>query len=94
MTIGVLKEPSDENRVSFLPEVVTALAKKGITIVVEKGAGEKAFSSDQDYIQAGALIKNREEVVQSSDILVSIQPFAEAANLFSKIIISLKIFLN
>jgi len=87
MTIGVLKEPSEESRVSFLPEAVSSLTKKGITIIVEKGAGEKAFSSDQDYIQAGALIKSREEVVQSSDILVAIHPFAEAAKLSSKIII-------
>ncbi|HEX6429442.1 MAG TPA: NAD(P)(+) transhydrogenase (Re/Si-specific) subunit alpha, partial [Niastella sp.] len=43
MTIGVLKEPSEETRVSFLPEVVTALTKKGVTIYIESGAGEKAF---------------------------------------------------
>jgi len=87
MTIGVLKEPTDETRVSFLPEVVTALTKKGITIFVEQSAGERAFSSDQDYINAGAVIKSRGEVLQSSDILVSIQQFPEAGSLSSKIII-------
>jgi NAD(P) transhydrogenase subunit alpha len=43
MTIGVLKEPSDETRVSLLPEAVIALSKKGITVFIEDGAGEKAF---------------------------------------------------
>jgi NAD(P) transhydrogenase subunit alpha len=86
MTIGVLKEPAEESRVSFLPEVVVALAKKGITIVVEQGAGEKAFHTDEDYLQAGATIKTRAEVLQS-DIVVAIQPFAEAGMLSSKIII-------
>jgi H+-translocating NAD(P) transhydrogenase subunit alpha len=87
MTIGVLKEPSEENRVSFLPEVVTALTKKGITIFIEQDAGERAFSSDQDYINAGAVIKSRGEVLQSSDILASIQHFPEAGSLSSKIVI-------
>jgi H+-translocating NAD(P) transhydrogenase subunit alpha len=87
MTIGVLKEPSEENRVSFLPEVVMALTKKGITVQIETGAGEKAFHNDEDYVKAGAVIKSREEVVQSSDILAAIHPFAEVTNLNSKIVI-------
>jgi H+-translocating NAD(P) transhydrogenase subunit alpha len=87
MTIGVLKEPSEETRVSFLPEVVTALTKKGVTVYAEPGAGEKAFYNDEDYVKAGATIKSRDEVIQSSDILVAINPFAEAAQLKSKIII-------
>jgi H+-translocating NAD(P) transhydrogenase subunit alpha len=87
MTIGVLKEPSEETRVSFLPEVVTALTKKGITVQLESGAGERAFYNDEDYVKAGATIKSRETVVNSSDILVAIHPFAEVANLNSKIVI-------
>jgi NAD(P) transhydrogenase subunit alpha len=87
MTIGVLKEPSEETRVSFLPEVVTALTKKGITVQIESGAGERAFHNDEDYVKAGAVIKSREAIVNSSDILVAIHPFAEVANLSSKIVI-------
>lgn len=87
MTIGVLKEPSEETRVSFLPEVVTALTKKGVTVFVESGAGEKAFYNDEDYVNAGASIKNRQEVFQSSDILVAIHPVSDAVNLASKILI-------
>ncbi len=87
MTIGVLKEPSEETRVSFLPEVVTALIKKGVTVYIESGAGEKAFHNDEDYVKAGASIKSRNEVFQSSDILVAIHPFTDAVDLKSKIVI-------
>jgi len=87
MTIGVLKEPSEETRVSFLPEAVTALTKKGITVFVESGAGEKAYYNDDEYVKAGGVIKSRGEVVQSADILLAIHPFPEAANLKSTILI-------
>lgn len=56
MTIGVLKEPSFEKRVSLLPEAVATLTKKGIQVWVEKSAGEKAFAADEDYVKAGATI--------------------------------------
>jgi NAD(P) transhydrogenase subunit alpha len=87
MTIGVLKEPSDETRVSLLPEAVATLTKKGITVLVEQGAGEKAFSSDADYSNAGASIKSRDEVLRSSDVLLSINAFPEIQTVSSKIII-------
>ncbi len=73
MTIGVLKEPSFESRVSLLPEAVAALVKKSVNVVVERNAGEKAFSSDADYAQAGATIADAETVIQQSDIILSIQ---------------------
>ena len=57
MTIGVLKEPSDETRVSLLPEAVAALSKKGISILIENGAGENAFADDESYQKVGAQIK-------------------------------------
>ena len=42
MTIGVLREPIFETRVSLLPDATATLTKKGITIFIEKGAGEKS----------------------------------------------------
>jgi NAD(P) transhydrogenase subunit alpha len=89
MTIGLLKEPPHETRVSLLAEAVAALTKKNITVLVESGAGEKAFCSNSDYEMAGALIKNRNEVLNSSDIILSInQPDqSEIGNLKSKIAI-------
>ena len=54
MTIGVLKEPNYETRVSLLAEAVATLTKKGVSVMVENGAGEKAFCSNADYEKAGA----------------------------------------
>jgi NAD(P) transhydrogenase subunit alpha len=84
MTIGVLKEPSHESRVSLLPEAVGVLIKKNITVIVEAGAGETAFAGDDDYVKVGAQIKSREEVIQSSEILLSIHA---PDNVKSKILI-------
>lgn len=72
MTIGVLKEPSPETRVSLLAEAVATLTKKGITVLVENGAGEKAFCSNAEYEKAGAKVQSREEIVKASQIVLSI----------------------
>jgi len=72
MTVGILKEPSHETRVSLLPEAVTQLTKKAITVLVESGAGVKASATDADYEKAGAQIAQVQEIVSSSDVLLSI----------------------
>ncbi|HEX7902609.1 MAG TPA: Re/Si-specific NAD(P)(+) transhydrogenase subunit alpha [Chitinophagaceae bacterium] len=89
MTIGLLKEPPHETRVSLLAEAVATLTKKGITVLVENGAGEKAFCSNADYEKAGAQIKSRSEVIGSSDLLLTIhQPVqSETQQLKSKVLI-------
>lgn len=72
MTIGILKEPANETRVSLLPEAVATLTKKNITVLIENGAGEKAFNGNADYEKAGGQIKERNEIFQSSDIILGI----------------------
>ena len=90
MTIGILKEPSYETRVSLLPEAVTTLIKKRITVFVENGAGEKAFADNSNYQKAGAEIKSRKEILQLSDIILSIhQPDSEFPTGNSKILIGI-----
>ena len=37
--------------------------KKGLTVLVEGGAGEKAFASDTDYEVAGAQIATADEII-------------------------------
>ena len=86
MTIGILQEPSHETRVSLLPDAAATLTKKGITILVESGAGERAYSSDQDYTKAGAQVKSRQEVLQA-DIILAIHTFPEASQLKDKVLI-------
>lgn len=87
MTIGVLKEPHPETRVSILPEHIATFKKWNVTVAVEDNAGAAAFASNDAYVAAGAVIKSRSEILQSSDIILSINPIAasEVANLRSKI---------
>lgn len=85
MTIGVLKEPSFETRVSLLPESVATLTKKGITVTVEQGAGAKAFSTDEEYTKAGAVVTTRQQVLTGSEVLLSIH--APEESLGGKILI-------
>jgi len=89
MTIGLLKEPSPETRVSLLDEAVATLTKKGIRILVERGAGEKAFCSDTYYEKAGAQVSGRADIIRDADILLSIHPVdpAEQSLLSSKVLI-------
>ena len=89
MTIGVLKEPSFESRVSLLPEAVSTLTKKGITVLIEQGAGDRAFSNDEDYTKAGATISQRQNILSNSDIILSINApdKSDIANSKSKIAI-------
>ena len=89
MTIGILKEPDHETRVSLLAEAVATLTKKNITIFVESDAGAKAFCSNADYEKVGAQIKSRAEVLESSNIILSIHApeQSEIKNQKSKILI-------
>ncbi|TDH21447.1 Re/Si-specific NAD(P)(+) transhydrogenase subunit alpha [Segetibacter sp. 3557_3] len=73
MTIGILKEPSDDHRVSLLPEQAEALIKKNVTILLETGAGNKAFAPDEVYASKGVRIAGRIEVLNASDVVLSIQ---------------------
>ena len=74
MIIGVLKEHAPETRVSLVPEVVAALVKMNVKVVVEQEAGLTSFYSDQLYTDAGAEIKDAQQVRASADILLTIQP--------------------
>lgn len=72
MTIGVLKEQSPETRVSLLPEHINILKKWNVNVCIESNAGVTAFAGDDKYAEAGATIKSRVEILQSSDIILSI----------------------
>jgi len=89
MTIGLLKEPAHETRVSLLAEAVASLTKKGITVIIETGAGERAFCSDADYVKAGASVKSRADVLQSAELLLTIHQPApgEISGLSGKVVI-------
>ena len=74
MTIGILKEPAAETRVSFLPEQAEAFIKKNIKVLAEQNAGANAYAEDAAYIAKGVTIESRAEVLAGADIILSIQP--------------------
>ncbi|MBA4140423.1 MAG: NAD(P) transhydrogenase subunit alpha [Segetibacter sp.] len=73
MTIGILKEPAGENRVSLLPEQALVLLNKKVKVLVEEGAGTNAFADDVMYTSIGANVVTRNEVLQKSEVVLSIQ---------------------
>ena len=72
MKIGVLKESSPEKRVALLPEACSVLSRLKAEMWIEKGAGINAFASDEEYLQAGAKVVSREEILRESDIITGI----------------------
>jgi NAD(P) transhydrogenase subunit alpha len=78
MVIGLLKEPSFETRTSLLPEHAVALKKLNVQLLMETGAGELSFATDEKYIEAGATVASRKEVMQNADVIVSINPIEDA----------------
>jgi len=74
MTIGILKEIEGENRVAMLRKGVATVVNMNVTVLVEAGAGQAAFASDEEYEQSGAKITTKAEVIAGADLLIKIQP--------------------
>jgi NAD(P) transhydrogenase subunit alpha len=72
MKIGVLKEQSPDTRVVLTDEGVAELIKLNVEILVESSAGENAHVSDNAYIEAGATIASREDVIKKADFILCI----------------------
>jgi len=78
LTVGVLKETlPGETRVALTPEITAKLQKLGVSIVLEKGAGEAAGILDGDYKDVD--LGTADEVLEKSDLLFTIQPASDAA---------------
>jgi NAD(P) transhydrogenase subunit alpha len=89
MIVGVLREPAFESRVSLLAEGVLVLTKKKVEVWIESGAGTKAWCSDNTYLNAGAFIKTREEILNTADLLLSINADLIPADLQQKILVGI-----
>lgn len=88
MIVGVLKEAEPETRVSLLPEHVVILKKYNVSVIVETNAGENAFAKNDKYKEAGAAIVSGKEILETADIILSINPESvDIENLHSKIIL-------
>lgn len=74
MIIGVPREiKTHEYRVGMTPAGVAELAREGLEILVEAGAGEGSGFADEEYRQAGASVCGREEVFGQAELLVKVK---------------------
>jgi len=74
MIVGVPRESfPGELRVALTPAVVPSLAKAGIEVVLETGAGVGAGYPDADYVSKGAkLLAQRSDVFRTADIIAQV----------------------
>jgi H+-translocating NAD(P) transhydrogenase subunit alpha len=74
MIVGVPRETfPGERRVALVPSVAPTLAKSGLDVMVEAGAGLEAGYPDADYTAKGAtIVANRAEVFRAADIIVQV----------------------
>jgi len=72
--VGVPKESyPGERRVALVPVVIPNLAKAGIDVIVESGAGEQSGYPDAAYVEKGAkIVPDRAAVFSTADIVVQV----------------------
>jgi NAD(P) transhydrogenase subunit alpha len=72
--VGVPKESyPGERRVALVPAVIPILAKAGLEVVVESGAGEQAGYHDSLYAEKGGkILPDRATVFRNADIVVQV----------------------
>jgi H+-translocating NAD(P) transhydrogenase subunit alpha len=74
MRIGVPTETAaGERRVALVPESVGRLVRSGLEVVVQRGAGSRAYFLDAAYADAGAtLLDTPEEVFEKADLVAKV----------------------
>jgi len=64
-----------ERRVALTPDTVARLLRGGYRVVVQSGAGNEAYHSDDTYRKAGAeIVAESAEIYRQADIVVAVQP--------------------
>lgn len=65
---------AQENRVALTPAGAGQLSRRGITVLVQTGAGHGADYRDDEYENAGAeIVSTAEEVFERSDLIVKVK---------------------
>jgi len=74
MIVGVPKEVFPNERcVALVPGLVPSLTKKGVTVLVEKGAGREAGFADEEYAEKGAqIVDDRDSLFAQSDVILTV----------------------
>ncbi len=74
LAVGVVRERwARERRVAVVPDDVARLAKAGMTVLVEEGAGSAAWMSDDAYRAAGAAVVTRDELVAQAQVVLTVR---------------------
>lgn len=73
MQIGLLKEATDA-RVALTPESVKKFIKDGHEVIFEADAGAHAFYLDDTFVDAGATVKSRADILSGADLVAFVNP--------------------
>jgi NAD(P) transhydrogenase subunit alpha len=75
MIVGIVKESfPNEARVAMVPSLVPQLAKAGIEVIIESGAGDAAGFLDNEYSAKGAkVVGDRAEVFGTADAIAQVR---------------------
>jgi NAD(P) transhydrogenase subunit alpha len=77
MKVSVVKETAPgERRVALVPEAVVKLRAAGLDVLVESGAGEGAWLTDDAYAEAGASVVSRADALTADVVLMVGRPDA------------------
>ena len=80
MDIGVLAETGEhERRVSLTPSGARALYDAGHAVAIESGAGVTSGFPDQAYVDVGADIGKRGEVIDGASVVITVNGPDESA---------------
>lgn len=67
----------EERRVALVPDILKRLTKLGAEVLIEKGAGERAYFLDADYENCQVL-DSSEELYKQADVILKVQAPTEA----------------
>jgi H+-translocating NAD(P) transhydrogenase subunit alpha len=72
MIVGIPRETAPgERRVALIPETAEKLVRSGVGVMIERGAGDRAFHTDDAYTKAGATIAgDARELYAKSDLVL------------------------
>jgi len=74
LQVGVLREQRPgERRVAMVPHDIRRLSVKAV-VLIEREAGRDAGFPDNVYVEAGARVTSRGDVIAGSELLVTIRP--------------------
>jgi H+-translocating NAD(P) transhydrogenase subunit alpha len=67
---------SRDGRLAATPETTSKLVARGVEVVVEHGAGDRAGAPDEVFEEAGARLASRAEVLAGSEVVAVVRPLS------------------